>query len=69
MFRERHAGLCREDPPLGLGGRASLLVSFTAEEVAFLIEVVLDRGVNGAEFLQRLHAPKSEHARSLRRKG
>ena len=60
-FCERHAGLCREDSPLGLGIRASLLVSFAADEVAFLIEVVLDRGVNGAEFLQRLHAPKPEH--------
>ena len=26
-----------------------------------LIEVVLDRGVDGAEFLQRLHAPKPKH--------
>jgi hypothetical protein len=38
-----------------------LLGSFTADEVALLIEVVLDRGVNGAEFLQRLHPPKPEH--------
>jgi hypothetical protein len=29
--------------------------------VAFLIEMVLDRGVNGGEFLQRLHASKPEH--------
>ena len=48
MFRERHAGLCREHLPFGLGDRASLFVGFTADEVALLIEVVLDRGVDGA---------------------
>jgi Integrase core domain len=60
-FRRHYTGLCCQHTPLGLGGRARLLVCFATDEVTFLIEMVLYRGVNGAELLQRLHAPKPEH--------
>ena len=37
------------------GGEASLSVDFAADEVALLGKVVVERGVDGREFLQRLH--------------
>ena len=37
------------------------LVCLSANEVAILIEVVVEGGVDGAELLQRLHLPEAEH--------
>ena len=42
-------------------GRASFPVKVSADAVAFLIEVVVDGGVYGAEFLQGLHPPEARH--------
>ena len=49
MQRDRHlarADLCRESAPLGQGSRASLLVDLPRDEMALLIELVVDLGVN-----------------------
>ena len=49
MQRDRHLAsgdLCREGAPLGQGSRASLLVDWPRNEMALLIEVVVDLGVN-----------------------
>jgi hypothetical protein len=49
MQRDRHLGsgdLCREGAPLGQGSRASLLVDLPRDEIALLIELVVDLGVN-----------------------
>ena len=56
--------LCRKDFPLCQCGRAAGFVGFSVGEVAFGIEMVVNRSVHGSEFLQRLHLPKSQH-RSL----
>ena len=50
----RHAGdrhlasgdLCHEGAPLGQGSRAPLLVDLPRDEMALLIELVVDLGVN-----------------------
>jgi hypothetical protein len=47
--------------PLGQSGRASVLVLISADEVAVLGEVIMEGGVNGAEFLECLHPPKPQH--------
>ena len=47
--------------PLGQGSRAAKLAGLTIHEMAFLIEVVVDRAVNGGELLQRLHLPEALH--------
>ena len=46
--------------PLGQGSRAAGLVSVTIDEVAFLVKVIVKRGMDRDEFLQRLHASKSQ---------
>tara|TARA_B100000809_G_scaffold160092_1_gene157460 strand:+ start:140 stop:529 length:390 start_codon:yes stop_codon:yes gene_type:complete len=51
-------------PPLGQCRGAVLLEDFAAVEMAFQIEVVVDRGVDGDELLQSLHLPEFGH-RSL----
>ncbi len=56
-------GLGREGPPLGQGGRASLLVDFPADEVALRIKVVVDLAMDGDEFLERLRPAEFEHRR------
>ena len=54
--------LCRAKfTPLGESGGAVELEIGPAVEMAFLVEVVMDRGVDGDEFLQTSHAPKSMH--------
>ncbi len=50
-----------ELPPLGQGGRAVLLEDVAAIEVAFVIEMIVDRGVDGGEFLQGLYVPELRH--------
>jgi hypothetical protein len=47
--------------PLGECGRSPLSVDFAADEVALLIEVVVDLTVDRGEFLECFHPPKSEH--------
>ena len=56
-----HCTSGHEAAPLGQGDRAEELVGWSIDEVAFGIEVVLNVGVDGGEFLQRLHSSKSEH--------
>ena len=51
-------------PPLGQCRGAVLLEDFAAVEMAFQIEVVVDRGVDGDEHLQSLHVLEFGH-RSL----
>ncbi len=41
----------RKLTPLGQGDGAFLLEDFAAVEVAVLIEMIVDRGVDGGEFL------------------
>jgi FixJ family two-component response regulator len=41
--------LAHDLPPLSQGGRASFAVEVSADEVAFLIEVVVDRAVFDAD--------------------
>jgi hypothetical protein len=50
-----------QPPPLGKSGGAVLLKIVPAVEVAFLIEVVMDGGVNGSELLQTSHASETQH--------
>ena len=47
--------------PLGQGGRASCFVILATDEMAFLVEVVGDVGVDRGKFLQGLHLPEPEH--------
>src|SRR5208337_703620 len=53
--------LGREGAPLGQCRRASLLVDLAGDEMALLIEMVVDLGVNRAELLQRLRTSKPLH--------
>ena len=49
MQRDRHLAsgdLFRESAPLDQGSRASLLVDLPRDEMALLIELVVDLGVN-----------------------
>jgi len=50
--------------PLSQGSWASGLVIVSADEVAILVEGVVEGGVDGAELLQCLHLPEPQH-RSL----
>ena len=54
----------RQLTPLGQGSGAVLLEDFAAVEMAVVVEMVMDRGVGGSEFLQRFDVPKLGH-RSL----
>jgi hypothetical protein len=45
----------------GTGGGAVLLEDVAAVEVAILAEVIVDRGVDGGEFLKGLHVPEPPH--------
>jgi hypothetical protein len=47
--------------PLGEGGRSSGFEIVSADEVAVLVEVVVEGGVHGAELLQGFHLPEAEH--------
>ena len=48
-------------PPFGKSGGSVELEIGPAVEVAFLIEMVVDRGLDGNEFLQTSHTPETEH--------
>ena len=48
--------------PLGEGGRAADFVSLAIDEVAFVVEMVVDRGMDGAEFLKGVHPSKPQHS-------
>jgi hypothetical protein len=48
--------------PLGQGSGVVLLENIAAVEAAILIEVIVDRGVNGGELLQGLNAPDIYHS-------
>jgi hypothetical protein len=50
--------------PFGESGGAVLLENFAAVEVTAVVEMVVDRGVDGGEFLQGLDVPEFRH-RSL----
>ncbi len=47
--------------PLGQGNGSVFLEDFTAGTVALLVEVVVDRGMGGGEFLQGLYDPEFRH--------
>jgi hypothetical protein len=47
--------------PLGKSGDTVQLETFAETEVALLIEMVVDNGMNSDEFLQTSHAPKTKH--------
>ena len=57
----RHCSDRAELPPCGQRGGATVLEILPADEAAFLVEVVLDRAMDGGEFLQTSHAPEAEH--------
>ncbi len=52
---------CAEMTPLGEGGGAVELEVVPAVEVAFVVEVIMDRGMDGGEFLQASHSAKPLH--------
>lgn len=47
--------------PLGQRGGAVLLEDVASAEVAIVVEVIVDRGVDGGEFLQGLDVPEFRH--------
>ena len=47
--------------PLGQGGGALLLEDVASAEVAIVVKVIVDRGVDGGEFLQGLDVPEFRH--------
>ena len=49
--------------PLGQGGGPGLFEDIAAVEMAFVVEVVVDRGMDGGEFLQGLYVPEPGHCR------
>jgi hypothetical protein len=51
----------RQLPPLSQSDRAFLFEDGTAVEVAVLMEVVLNRDVNGGKFLQGPDVPEFRH--------
>ena len=62
--------LCRTElAPLSESVSAVKLEVFSAVEVAFLIEMVVNGGMDGGEFLQASHARTRSIARSRRRNG
>jgi len=57
----RGRSLGGERLPLGQGGRASGFEVISADEVAILVEVVVEGGVDRIEFLQGLHLAEPLH--------
>ncbi len=55
--------------PLSQGGGTVLFEDVAAVELAVLNKVIVDRGVDGGEFLKVLHIPKLRHGPSRRRNG
>ena len=47
--------------PFGDSGGAVQFEIIAAVEMAFLVEVVMDGGVDGSEFLQTSHASETQH--------
>ena len=47
--------------PLGQGSGSVFLEDFTAVQVAVLVEVIVDRGVGGGEFLEGFYIPEPSH--------
>jgi len=47
--------------PLGQSGRATLLEYISAVEVTVLVEMIVDEGVSGSEFLKGLDIPGPVH--------
>ncbi len=47
--------------PFGQRDSAVMFEDIAAVEVAILIEVVVDRGMDGGEFLKGLHVPELRH--------
>ena len=47
--------------PLGQRGEAVLLEDVASAEVAIVVKVIVDRGVDGGEFLQGLDVPEFRH--------
>ncbi len=59
---QKRSGLSRgELTPLGQGGGAVLLEDVAVVEVAVLVEVVVERGMDGSELLKGLHGPELRH--------
>jgi hypothetical protein len=56
----RISGRTELTPLVQSGGAVDLKIA-PAVEVAFLVEVIVDGGVNGCEFLQTSHAPEAKH--------
>ena len=52
---------CRELTPLGQRGGAVLLECLAAIEMTVVVEMVVDRGMGGSEFLQGLDIPEAGH--------
>ncbi len=57
----RHGSGRTKLTPLGERGSATILETLSADERAFLVEVVVDRAVNRGEFLQTSLPPKAKH--------
>ena len=47
--------------PLGQSGSPMLFEDVASVEIALVIEVVVDRGMDGCELLQGLYIPESRH--------
>ena len=47
--------------PLRQRGGASCFVEIAADEMAFVVEMVVDRGMDGAELLEGVHPSKPQH--------
>ena len=58
---QRHRSSCCKILPLGACGRAAGLVGLSVDEMAFVVEVVLDVGMDRGELLQGLHPAEFEH--------
>ena len=55
--------------PLGQGGGSGSFENIAAVEMAFVVEVVVDRGMDGSKFLQGLYVLKLAIAASRRLNG
>jgi hypothetical protein len=51
----------RQLTPFGHGRSAVLLEYFAAVEMTFEIKMIVDRGMNGREFLQGFYVPEFQH--------
>jgi len=51
----------RQLTPFGHGRSAVLLEYFAAVEMTFEIKMIVDRGMNGREFLQGFHVPDFQY--------